>query len=263
MIDREQRRYWQEERVRRALVPGVPGFARSGLMAHLDVQGALVTSLPSDPLRPALNLADASHSTAVLPDRLSGLTAHSVSTLQHLAHGNEAAVRFARLGQDDATWRAFAALRHDGSIEAGMGSAARFTFKGTSELAGRTGYRLFALVHALRVVVESQAGLLRLQAGDDLGPFELIVAIPDAAGAVLGGFAEGWAGPEHDFEIRTCLEPDLLLRHEVDPWPMDPDDQEELLVKVAARVCRSFSVEVDCFLPRLPAGVGQLSRGYA
>lgn len=263
MIDREQRRYWQEERVRRAFVPGAPGFARTGLMAQLDVPGALVTSLPSDPLRPALDLADASLLTAVIPDRLSGLTANSVSVFQHSAHGNEAAVRFARFGQEDSKWRAFAALRQDGGIEAGMGSATRFTFKQGSPLEGRTAYRLFVLVHAVRVVIESQARVLRQRGEDDLGPFELIVAIPGTGGAVLGGFAEGWAVPEYDFEVRTCFEPDVLLRHELNSWPIDANDQDDLLVKVSARLCRSFSVEVDCFLPRLPAGLGALSRGYA
>lgn len=263
MIDREQRRYWQEERLRRGLVPGIPGFGRSGLMARLDLPVALVSSVPSDPLRPALDLDDASQPKSVLPDCFSGLTANGVSALQHVAHGSEAAVQFARLGSEDAKWRAFVAMRQDGGIEVGMGSVTRFKFQEGSPLEGRTAYRLFVLVHALRVVVESQARLLQHRAEDDLGPFELIVAIPDAGGAVLGGFADGWSAPEYDFEIRICLEPDVLLRHEVDPWPLDPDAQEALLVKVAARVCRSFSVDVNSFLPRLPAGLGVLSRDYA
>lgn len=200
---------------------------------------------------------------AVLPDRLSGLTANAVSALQYFTHGNEAAVRFAWFGNEDAKWRAFAALRQDGGIEAGMGSAARFKFKEGSPLEGRTACRLFVLVHAVRVVVESQARVLRQRGEDDVGPFELIVALPKVGGAVLAGFAEGWSAPEHDFEVRTCLEPDLLLRHEVERWPLDSDDQENLLMGVASRLCRSFSLEVDCFLPCLPAGPGRLSRGYA
>lgn len=263
MIDREQRRYWLEERLRRGLAPGVPGFGRSGLMDRLDLPAVHVSSLPADPLRPALDLEDASLPKSVLPDRFSGLTANGVSALQHVAFGSEATVHFARLGSEDAKWRGLVALRQDGGIEVGMGSVTRFKFEAGSPLEGMTAYRLFVLVHAIRVVVESQARLLQQRPEDDLGPFELIVAIPDAGGALLGGFAEGWAGPEYEFEIQTCLESDVLLRHEVDPWPKGPHEQEDLVVKVAARVCRSFSVDVNPFLPRLPAGLGVLSREYA
>ncbi len=263
MIDREQRRDWQEERVRRGLVPGAPGFGRAGLMARLDLPGALVTSLPSDPLCPALDLEESLLPNSVLPDRFSGLTANGVSMLHNAASGSEAAIKFAHLGGEDAKWRAFAALRQDGGIEVGMGSVTRFKFQDGSPLAGRTAYRLFVLVHALRVVVESQARLLQQREKDNLGPFELVVGIPEAGGAVLEGFADGWDHPEYDFEVQTCLETDVLLRHEVDPWPTAQRDQEALVGKMAARVCRCFSVDVNCFLPRLPAGLGVLSRDYA
>lgn len=263
MIDRDQRRYWQEERGRRGLVPARPGFGRSGLMGGLDLPGALVTTLPSDPLRPVLDAGDLSQANAVLPGSFQGWTANGVSNLQYSTVTNEAAVRFARFGGEEAKWRGFAALRQDGGIDVGMGSTVRFTFRDESPLQGKTAHRLFTVVHAVRVAIESQARLLERRDDDDLGPFELLVAMPDAGGSVLSGFADGWSNPEYDFEVRTCPEADLFLRREVDPWPVDPHRQEDLLVKVATRLCAGFNLDQPCFLPRLPAGIGVLTRDYA
>lgn len=58
MIDRQQRQDWQDERVRRDLVPGHPDIGRSGPMAYLGVPRLLLTTLPADALRPALDFDD-------------------------------------------------------------------------------------------------------------------------------------------------------------------------------------------------------------
>ena len=58
MIDRDQRRYWAEERDRRGRLSGEDEFARQGLMALLDDPRLLVTTLPVDPLCPVVDLRD-------------------------------------------------------------------------------------------------------------------------------------------------------------------------------------------------------------
>jgi len=263
MIDRKQREYWQGERDRRGLVPGRPDFGRSGLMTRLGDPRLLVTILPSDPLRPAVEFDDFEFADVVLPQRFSGQTANGVSMLSYVASTSDSLIRFAKPGDQSARWWAFAALRSDGGVEVGMGSGARFDFGNDTPLPGVGAYRLSVLVHAVRVAIATQARLCAKLGSDDLSPFEMIVAIPDAKGTVMTAFAEGWGRPEHEFEVPSCLEEDPMVRTEVEAWPIDPGDQEQLLFRVASRVCASFDIHEPRFLPRVGGGYGPLSPQYA
>lgn len=261
MIDRDQRRFWAEERERRGLVPGGGQFADRGLMTQLDEPRVLVTVLPADPLRPAVDLRDDALFADILPHCFTGHTANGVAALSHQARTAESVARYARFGQENARWRAFAAVRIDGGVEVGMGSGASWQYRSDSPLAGRVGFRLFVLVHTVRVAIATQARLCRRVV--DLGPFELIVAVHLAQGAVLNAFASGWERPEYAFEVSTALQAHPILREEIDPWPAGPEDQYDLIVRVAARICSVFDVPEPRFLPWLGQGVGQLSEDYA
>ncbi len=261
MVDRDQRRFWAEERERRGLVQGRGQFGDSGLMKQLDEPRVLVTALPADPLRAAVDLSDDALFADILPQSFRGQTANGVGTLSRQGRTAESVARYARFGQEDTRWRAFVAVRSDGGVDVGMGSGVSWTYGSESPLAGRVSFRLFVLVHAVRVAIATQARLCRGVV--DHGPFELIVAIHMLEGAILNAFASGWEPPEYAFEVSTALQAHPILREEVEPWPADPEDQHDLLLKVAGRICSAFDVAEPRFLPWLGQGLGQLSEDYA
>lgn len=258
MIDRDQRKYWAEERERRGLVQGGGQFTDRGLMALLDEPRVLVTTLAADPLRPAVDLRDDALVAAVLPRAFRGQTANSVSALSHVGRTADTVPRYS--DNEDGRWRGFAAVRSDGGVEVGTGRVACWEYRSESPLAGRLGFKLFFLVHALRTAIATQARLCQQVA--DLGPFELAVAIHILEGSILGGFASGWAPPEHAVPVSTALEAHPIIREEVEPWPADPQDQHDLLVRMAGRICSAFDVAEPRFLPWLGHGVGVLSEDY-
>ncbi len=261
MVDRDQRRFWAEERERRGLLPGGGQFVDRGLMKQLDEPRVLVTALPADPLRAAVDVPDDALFADILPRSFRGQTAKVVGALSYQGRTAESVARYARFGQEDARWRAFVAVRCDGGVDVGMGSGACWTHPSESALAGRVSFRLFVLVRAVRVAIATQARLCRHVV--DQGPFELIVAIHMLEGAILNAFASGWERPEYAFEVSTALQAHPILREEVESWPADSEDQHDLLLKVAGRSCSAFDVAEPRFLPWLGQGVGQLSEDYA
>lgn len=232
-------------------------------MGRLDEPRLLVTILPSDPLRPAVEFDDFEFADLVLPQSFKGQTANGVSMLAFVASTSDSLVRYARGNTVGSDWRAFVCIRGDGGVDVGIGSVARFEFGNETPLSGVGAFRLFMLVHAVRVAISTQARLCAKLGSDDLSPFEMVVAIPDAKGAVLTAFAEGWGRPEHDFEVPSCLDNDPMVRTEVGTWPIDPRDQEQLLFRVASRICASFDVREPRFLPWARGGFGPLSPQYA
>lgn len=80
----------------------------------------------------------------------------------------------------------------------GVGSTARYELRAPDGGVRAHVYRLFVLVHAVRVAVEAQASLLdrvEQQAGVAFEPFEVDVATPDAKGSLLERLAEGVGRP--------------------------------------------------------------------
>jgi hypothetical protein len=121
----------------------------------------------------------------------------------------------------------------------GIGSLARRTYGASSPLAGMTAYMLFVLTHAVRAAVETQTRLNERLKLNHPRPMEIDVALPGAEGAILSGFADGWAIPEYDLgQLSHCVETDPLVRPEVPEWP-DEDHQGELVQRVAQRICDS------------------------
>lgn len=263
MIDRDQRECWLRARDRRGLVAGRPDYGRAGLMARLDEPRLLVTTLPADPLRPSVGFDDHALVSSVLPQQFTGRTANGVSLLAYEASTSAELVRFASRSATGTPWRAFAGVRADGGVDVAMGSVVRTEYQKGTDLAGVAGYRLFMLVHAARVAIETQARLCGWLGSDDLSPFEMIVALPGAGDCVLDGLADGWERPEYAFEVPQCLEQDPLIRIEVESWPEDSAGQETLLVTMADRICASFADRSPRYRPFVNGGPGELSRDYA
>lgn len=237
----DQQERWARERERRALVPGKTGFAKDGLMAHLDEPGVLVTVMPSTPLRQPVDFDEALLS--LLPRGFSGQTRNAVSAMDSETSTSGALVRFATGGTD--SWRAFVAARRDGGTDVGFGSLVR-SRRDEGGQQGISAYRLFILVNVVRVAIETQCRLLEWFRGaalaiEDLQPFELAAAIPAAGGSILIGLADGWERVMPTFAPPpSCLEPDPLIRVQVDHWPQTEEEREELLGRVADRICNAF-----------------------
>jgi hypothetical protein len=143
VIDRDQRRVWQEERKRRGLVPGQPHFARLGLMSRLDEVRVLVTTLPPDPLSPTLEIDDTALATFVLTQHFTGLTANSLSVLDRLSSTSSSLVRYSDRSSAGA-WLAFVALRRDGGGRRGHRFARQAHVRREFPVGGHDG------VHAVR-----------------------------------------------------------------------------------------------------------------
>lgn len=262
-MDGEQRRKWQIERECRALVPDREGFASAGLMGHLNEPLLLVATLPCEPLRPFLSFEEPDLAVGILPEALTGLTAQAVSLLRHVTSTSGSLVRFANSGADGSPWTAFVALRRDGGMEVGFGSVVRRRLGQESMLAGVLTYRLFVIVHAIRMLVESQARLVAQVPEYGSEPFEVNIALPRTGGAVLSGFAEGWPMAEHQFEVEcACLEQDVHVRMEITKWPSADDDREALIGQLARRVCDAFGIREARFLARHGKYEGRLAPGY-
>lgn len=232
-------------------------------MANLDEPRLLVTTLPADPLGSTLDFDDEALAGHVLAQAFTGRTANGVGNLPYVVTTSDSLVRHARGGQVGSRWRAFVGLRRNGGVDVGVGAVLCHGYREQSDLAGVSGYRLFILVHAARVAIETQGRLIERTGTEADSPVELIVAVPGAQGAVLCGLADGWEEPEHDFDPLRCLEPDLLIRTEVETWPLAPAAREELLLKVSGRICEAFGDPAPRFLPRVASGaVGHLSPTY-
>lgn len=250
---------WAAERADRNLQRGHASFAASGLMTHLDEPRLLATVLPADPLAVAVDFDD--DLLTALPQRFTGRTASGVELLGSDFVTDDALGRFAR---GERGWRAYVAVRRNGAIEVGMGSSVRARARQDDEAAPFM-YRLHCIVHAARVIVESQARVLAALRSSGEGLFEVVLGIGETGGSQLGGLDDGWSGPESWVsDSPTCLTPDVLVRSEVAAWPMETTGQTALMTSIADRVCNAWGTTQRLFAPpNGRPGAGVLSSGYA
>lgn len=256
----EQQRTWAAVRAARNLTRGHAQFGVSGLMTHLDDPQLLALILPADPLAPLLEFNDGLFT--VLPERFTGVTANGVQLLGTTFVTDSALGRCSSGGD---AWRAYVALRRDGGVEIGIGSTARYPL-GSRDAPRGFAFRLCYIVHAIRVAIESQARVLSLAAGASMGgPFELVVALPDTAAALLGSLADGWQDPSmSSWDSPVCITDDVLVRRQFDEWPMDSDEQLKAITAAGDQVCNAFGTTQRLFAPRDgEPGAGRLSPTYA
>ena len=254
-VDQQQR--WASERVARGLTRTDESFARAGLMAMLDDPGLLVAVHPADPLSTALDFDD--DLLQVLPERFTGQTANGVELLGSTFVTDVALGRFARGEQG---WRVYVAIQRHGGVEVGIGASLRYRRRRDAP-EGPQILRLNYIVHAIRVAVESQGRALAARPPIE-GPFELVIAITDTGGSLLGGLADGWQDPASWLEGPTCLTPEVLIRAHVDEWPIDDDAQSQLIFSAADRACNAWGTIDRLFTPPIgSANAGRLSKSYA
>jgi hypothetical protein len=267
VISFEQQERWVWARARRSLDPSVAGFGARGLLAYLDSPGIAVTVLPADVLGQLIEFTD-DLPGLVLPDRFDGITGNGVSLLSDVTTTSTALVRFAP-SYDHGGWRGFVALDRCGGVQAGIGATARYQLdEGRNVAPSASVLRLFVLVHIVRVVVHAQARVIGWVAGRPPavtvdGPFEIVVAVPDTEGMMLGGLNEGWEQPEYAFDPPRALEDNVMVRVQVEDWPTDPGDLEILALRVVDRVCEAFGDRQQRYLRAGGPEAGTISRSYA
>jgi hypothetical protein len=96
-----------------------------------------------------------------------------------------------------------------------------------------------------------------------LEPFEVVVAIPDAEGALLGGLNEGWESPERASDPPSSLEANVLVRVQVEHWPVGDTDRERLLFRAVDHLCEAFGDRGKRYLATRGPDAGRMTGGYA
>lgn len=250
MIDSRQQDIWEAAHQRCHLVPSSTGLATGMPFAsHLvDGPGVVVAVLPSEPRSTAV---DVSRLLDWLPNRFTGRTANGVSALPHLwvADGGGG-----RVSDHQSPWRGYVAVRRHGGVEVGIGAqSARF------EQDGATIFRLHVLVHAVRVAVDAQRAVLDRVSEQVDGPYEVVIAIPGTGNAGLGARADGWSNDPWNVLDHRCAQDDIAIREQVEEWPVGAAS-EQLVVRIAGRICNAFGFVEDLFAPQRG---GAIDPGYA
>jgi hypothetical protein len=267
VTDSEQQERWLRARARRSLNPADPEFGESGLHGKRDGSGVGVLVLPADDLAQPVDFTD--ELLAMIPERFTGLTANGVGPLHAVTSTSGALIRFSP-GTNDEGWGGFIAVERCGGVQCGVGATSRYPMPiGVSGATGPPVLRLFALVHVVRVAVQLQAGVIewaKRQLPEVLigAPFEVIVAVPDAIGVVLGGLNEGWEQPEHSLlPPARAEEANVLVRAQVVEWPNGADETRDLVLRVLDRACEAFGDRDRRYISRAPATSGTMHQGYA
>jgi len=238
LIGRRQREIWAEERARLGLEPGSPAFGRAGLMRRLNGQSVQVVLLPPDPLAPTVDFDE--DLAAALPDRFTGQFASSI--VQLLGMTSASADHVLRVSQgDESGHRAFLALSRNGGVSVGLADKPGYFLLRNHD--DQRVMRLAAVSSAVRLALAAQAkaALMLAEAGSvPDGPWEAVVALPGAKGSWLGMLAEGWADPEHAFDVNVCEDDDPLVRVELPRLPRDANEAREVLTTTLGRVVNAF-----------------------
>jgi hypothetical protein len=91
------------------------------------------------------------------------------------------------------------------------------------------------------------------------GPFRVIVAVADTAGAVLGSLGEGWPEPGSGFFGQTmAIESRVLLSEDLPSWP-DEKGVEALALRFGARLDLTFGGPGGRHLNRVGPEAGKFS----
>jgi len=249
IIDRQQRETWFEARERLGLVPDHPGLGREGVMRALDGQSVQVTFLPADPLAWVADFDEPLMSA--LPRHFTGRMTGQGLTLTQQDLLCDHMMRLAQ-GNTEGVHRAVGAVHRNGGVTVGLSEA-----EGLRDI-DNYGERqrvslLFVIVGAVRLALLAQEQVLAAldeRNASPGGPWETSVALPGAAGAWLGGAAEGWEDLRHAFHRPTCAGPTPLVHAEMPAVPRGEDERRAALTRTVARVVNAFGTYSRLHIPR-------------
>lgn len=149
-----------------------------------------------------------------------------------------------------APWRSYLALYRSGALD--------LTFP--ASFARGDAPRVF---HEIGIVAWTWSAFARysriVETYEIAGPFEVTLALRNTQGAAIGGFGEGWLDPFRD-PFRTeglprCIEPHVLLRLELDPWPDGVESEEAF--RLGGWIENAWGQSSRRFLARLGEFAGQ------
>lgn len=267
MIDPEQQERWLRARARRYLDPADPQFGRAGLLGRLDGAGIGVFVLPADDLAQPVDFED--ELLARMPERFTGVTANGVGSLSVVTSTSEALVRYAP-GFGDEGWRGFVAVERCGAVVCGVGATSRYSLPGGLGAAEVPSVlHLFMLAHLVRVAVHLQSSTIDWAQKQSPvvpieGPFEVIVAIPESAGMLLGGLNAGWEEPQYSMlPPPRALESNIMVRMQLEEWPKDEVEVETMAISVLDRACEAFGDRDQRYLSNQGPTRGTMDKNYA
>ncbi|MEX0980086.1 MAG: hypothetical protein WDZ89_03270, partial [Gemmatimonadota bacterium] len=97
------------------------------------------------------------------------------------------------------------------------------------------------------------------------GAWQVILALHDTEGALLGNVAEGWEEPHH-FPVHDpsrCPDPNVVLVRELDAYPTDPEAIRTLALELGGRIEDAWGIKERRFLARAGTAVGKFNaRGW-
>ena len=143
-----------------------------------------------------------------------------------------------------APWRAFFALHRPGALDVAF-----------SDSFGRAhdnakSFHLIGLVG--RIWAASARYSAFIERWKIEGPFEVTLGLRGTNGAQLGGVGEGWLDPlQGGFRsegLPRCLEPNVLLRDELDEWPTG--GERELAFRFGSWIEEAWGMKERRFLAR-------------
>jgi len=251
-VDDTQEMCWEHEQSALGMTRTTPDkeFAAGGL-ATLAVQPTIrVVVLPG---RPAAQAVPAEKPDAIIPRALAVPSGGSQPP-----HGRVRGTSSGYVGftvADAGQWMSFYAVHWHGGVEAFLGRS------GGREWEQRSGdrVRVFYLRKCLNWTLA--AFELQRQIVDRYhvaGPFRVILAAADTAGAVLGNLGAGWPEPGQDFDTPVAIEPRVLLMEDLDEWP-DQQETERLTLRLGARLDLTFGGSGDRHLDRLGELAGRFN----
>lgn len=232
-----QRARWARHRSTFRLTGDADGFALGGLGRLMGNLNARLVVLPSDPLSDPVNL-DAELVAWLKQTRLVPFGTGGAYQWDQTRVTSDAVVRFS--SHNEGEWNRYLAVHRHGGVELALSDASglRRDDKPTVFYLRHTVAHLWDALHLQEQLLTEHTVV---------GPFEVVLGLPDTAGSVLGHVAQGWAEPS-DFMHRpsTCLEDHVLIRLEFAELP----PAKEIAMVLAERIDNAWGSTSKRFLAR-------------
>lgn len=251
MIDYAQRRIWQRYRQQNGLDDNALDLTRHPLSHRMPEIAVLACLIPQDPLSPVLDFN--SGLDLAIPKGLEGQASgmHGAVFSQTVVTGGHL-LRESNDGAEGVP-RAVAGVARNGGALAAVGSEA-------VEKQGSTSFvRLGVITATVRVAMQAQeaVGQFKEGAGVNSGPFELIVALPDATGMHVTACADGWDAARHC----VCSDASPLARMEIEEFLTGRDGMGTMLGQAMRRIVNIFGTTDPLFANGKSDG-SQVQRNY-
>ena len=133
---------------------------------------------------------------------------------------------------DGGRWQSFAAVHWHGGVDVFLGPEGGRKWESPAGFTGRVFFLRKTLGWAWAAFDLQRQMVERFGIS---GPFRVIVAVADTAGAVLGMLGAGWAEPRPAglADLPTAIEPRVLLLEDLAEWP-DEKGAMELVLRFGA-----------------------------